>query len=425
MEKSKKLNSFCNKCQTSAVTNERIKKSFDYICYLDSLINGGGGEGGVTNAEYDEQTNTLKITFLDGSEKQVVIPSANGLTPSVDNLRDTSWYLKEAGTENRLPRGRGAIDMSPFNASGSAKGIYDVHFGTGNDSFADFGYNFIAGEDNEVLNSYYNAIVFGFDNKVTGGYQPVVFGYNNDVNTNRFVGGSMAFGQLNKVREYAAKAFGDGLIAKTKGTTVVGEGNTDYPTTGAQDPNRPMFIVGIGFMSVSRGSYGTVTERKDGLVVRKSGEVEAPELTTTLFDNDTTGKIIPTKEVIQQKLNTPLKPNENQEYSYGEGVFYQRVTIELTGSKQQQFNTPLGTGIVKVLKIEVPSVDNNALETMDSLSSLSNKFNTSDKPTFTLRSLIVSGTAVIGLESEVLLNPSTTETFSGEVVNIDVYYNKN
>jgi hypothetical protein len=391
MEKSNKLNSFCNKCQPSAVTNERLKKSFDYICYLDNLINEG-------------------------------IEEPNGVIPSTDSL---SWYLKEAGTKNRLPRGYGSIDMSGIYGSGSPKGVFDVHFGSGNDSIADFGYNFVVGQQNEVLNSYYSAIVFGGENKITGGYQPIVFGYLNDVNTSRLVGGSMAFGQYNKVLGYCAKAFGDALIAKTKGTVVVGEANTDYPSTGVQDPNRPIFVVGIGNMSVNRGSYGTVTERKDGLIVRKSGKVEAPELTSVLFDNDTTGKIIVTKEVIQQKLNIPLNPNENQEYSYGEGVFYQRIAIELTGSKQQQFNRPLGTGILKILKIEVPSVDNNALETMDSLSSLSNKFNGSDKPTYTLRTLVSSGTAVISLESDVLSNPSTTETYSGEVVNIDVYYNKN
>merc|ERR1739838_946273 len=39
MEKSKKLDSFCNKCQSVAETNDKIKKSFDYICYLENIIN--------------------------------------------------------------------------------------------------------------------------------------------------------------------------------------------------------------------------------------------------------------------------------------------------------------------------------------------------------------------------------------------------
>ena len=39
MKKSKKLDSFCNKCQSVAVTNDKIKKSFEYICYLENIIN--------------------------------------------------------------------------------------------------------------------------------------------------------------------------------------------------------------------------------------------------------------------------------------------------------------------------------------------------------------------------------------------------
>jgi hypothetical protein len=303
MEKSKKLNSFCNKCQSNAVTNEKIKKAFDYICYLDNLID-GGGESGVTNAEYDDNTGILKITFFDGSEREVVIPSANGLIPSTDSSGNISWHLKEAGTENRLPRGNGALDFSYEDSVGSPKSQGDVHFGFQNDSEADFGYNFIAGVENSITNAFFNGMVLGYQNTIVGGYGSVAIGYKNDLNTNRAIAGSMTLGIFNVLREYNVFAIGGGLISKTKGTVVVGEGNTDYPTTGAQDPNRPMFVVGIGYISVNGGSFGTVTERKDGLVVRKSGEVEAPEQTILQYDQDTTGKILVTKEILEDKVTS-------------------------------------------------------------------------------------------------------------------------
>ncbi len=437
MEKSKRLDSFCNNCQSSAVTNERIKKSFDYICYLDNLINGGGGgEGGVTNAEYNEDTGVLTITFLDGSQKEVEIPSANGLIPVESIGGGTSWVLKEVDQSNAQPMGRGSINLNsyPTNEDEYIKSIYSVVFCDSLNKVEGFrgdtgSSHFVSGYDNTVQ-SVYGAHVFGVYNKVVDGQTSVAIGWNNDIQVTVQVPPSgIALGSYNNLRGYNVHTIGNGLIAKTKGLVVVGEGNTDYPSTGAQDPNRPIFIVGVGYMSVNRGSFGTVTERKDGLVVRKTGIVEAPELTITQFNNDTTGKILVTKEVLEDQLSggddIPLIPEPNQEYPYkGEG-FYQRVIIELTGSRQQQFNKQVSTDINKILKIEVSHIENNAIENMDSLNSLSNSFSSSDKPTYTLMTLSNNGTTFISLNSQVLSNASTTEVYSGQIVNIDLYYTKN
>ncbi len=119
----------------------------------------------------------------------------------------------------------------------------------------------------------------------------------------------------------------------------------------------------------------------------------------------------------------PLNPNPNEEYSYSEDVFYKRVVVSLTGVRQQQFNVSVSEGVGEVLKLEVASVKNNNIIVSDSLTSLSNSFVT-DKPTFKLRSLNVNNDLIINLSSEVVTNPSATETFDGQLVNIDVYYTK-
>ncbi len=78
MEKKNNLDSFCNKCQSNAVTNEKIKRSFEFICYLEDLINsGGGGDLGITTLDFDENTNILKATFSDGSVRETSIPLGN------------------------------------------------------------------------------------------------------------------------------------------------------------------------------------------------------------------------------------------------------------------------------------------------------------------------------------------------------------
>ena len=72
MEKSNRLDSFCNKCQSSAVTNEKIKNSFDYICYLENLVK-NGDSGGFIEGTYEEIEEIKNNNELDPNKRYVII----------------------------------------------------------------------------------------------------------------------------------------------------------------------------------------------------------------------------------------------------------------------------------------------------------------------------------------------------------------
>lgn len=235
--------------------------------------------------------------------------SGGGSLEAVDDGNGLGYRLKELDTVNRNNIGLNSVDLSSNSAGTGPTTNNSLNVGYENiitkSGGKGFGADYVFGGANEV-NSFFNGFALGVFNKINSGYSVYLLGYNNIGNTNNNVGGAAAIGIFNELSGYHVYVLGNGLISKTKGTVVVGEGNTDYTTTGVKDPERPMFVVGIGYLSELASNFGTVTERKDGLIVRKSGRVEAPELTIDLI-NSSVPKSLVTKEWVQSNAGSRIR----------------------------------------------------------------------------------------------------------------------
>ncbi len=94
-------------------------------------------------------------------------------------------------------------------------------------------------------------------------------------------------------------ADGDNVIAQSYAETVLGAYNAldeNFNPT-VQVPEDKAFSVGVG----------SFQDRKDGLVVRKNGVVTTPEQSIAEFDNDSTGKIVVTKEIMENVIDSIVK----------------------------------------------------------------------------------------------------------------------
>ena len=92
----------------------------------------------------------------------------------------------------------------------------------------------------------------------------------------------------------ASFSVGDNTIAQSYGEVAVGTYNAldvNFDATGV-NPFDKAYSVGVG----------TFVNRKDGFVVRKNGVVTAPEQSISEYDADTSGKIIVTKEILNNEL---------------------------------------------------------------------------------------------------------------------------
>lgn len=140
-----------------------------------------------------------------------------------------------------------------------------------------------------------SAFAMGSD-VIASNYFSTVFGYlidNNGI-------GSFDSGFNLKDNGYTNSLFGIGHDVTSMNTTVVGQASNiisdqisdfNYTTT------KKLFVVGNGTIQNADYSYA-VNTRSDALVVRLNGSVEAPSLTSTLIEADTTGKTLVTKEYV-------------------------------------------------------------------------------------------------------------------------------
>ncbi len=103
-----------------------------------------------------------------------------------------------------------------------------------------------------------------------------------------------------KDRGYLNTLFGVGHDVTSINTTVVGQAAnviTDQIADFNYTANKKLFVVGNGDIQNADDNY-TVNTRSDAFIVRLNGSVEAPSLTTSLIDTDTTGKSLVTKEYL-------------------------------------------------------------------------------------------------------------------------------
>ena len=215
--------------------------------------------------------NDGKVLTTDGSTLSWETPNA---TPSQLEVFTTasgakSYRIFERDTNNYGTLGNDAVDLSYSDQDGSNNGA------TGNGTFT-AGYNNKASADGAVaLGALNNAsgltsTALGVANTASG-QAATVSGFQNTASG----GASTAMG-------FAVNAIGDGSVAlgaylnaRSPGEIVVGTGNTDYVPADSSVFNSAdrAFVVGIGEVGL-----GTVTSRKDGLIVYKDGTLALDKL---------------------------------------------------------------------------------------------------------------------------------------------------
>ena len=215
--------------------------------------------------------NDGKVLTTNGSTLSWETPNA---TPSQLEVFTTasgakSYRIFERDTNNYGTLGNDAVDLSYSDQNGSNNGA------TGNGTFT-AGYNNKASADGAVaLGALNNAsgltsTALGVANTASG-QAATVSGFQNTASG----GASTAMG-------FAVNAIGDGSVAlgaylnaRSPGEIVVGTGNTDYVPADSSEFNSAdrAFVVGIGEVGL-----GSVTSRKDGLIVYKDGTLALDKL---------------------------------------------------------------------------------------------------------------------------------------------------
>jgi len=221
--------------------------------------------------------------------------------------------------------------------------------GYSGNSMPNSGYsNFIMGEvnifsSNSDVFSNYNSI-HGYGNDVNNlSHSLVVGNYNTTdsiVSTGRGYLGCTMLGDYNNLTgtEAApgAHLIGYSLTANQPFVTVVGSFNTErtpeYSGTynAAANFNNGLFarfVVGIG--DIGGGAGGQVgAVRRDGFVVLKNGTVTADSLTTTIIDAESTGRVLVTREWIEDNISreSPFlmtaTAGGSQTYTGSENIIY-------------------------------------------------------------------------------------------------------
>ena len=192
--------------------------------------------------------------------------------------------------------------------------------------------------------SSYN-IIQGYNNTVNNLSHSLVVGSENSTDsiaavTNRGYLGCTMLGTHNTLKGSEATPgshlIGYALTSNQAFTTVVGSFNTERTPeyTGsygvAANFNNGLFarfVVGIG--DIGGGPGGLIGAiRKDGFVVLKNGTVTANELTKTIIDAESTGRVLVTREWIEDNISreSPFlmtaSPGGSQTYTGSENIIY-------------------------------------------------------------------------------------------------------
>ena len=235
-------------------------------------------EGGVAtglenlNAPYDATTATWRLIGRD---------KAYYLTPGISNV-DFSYNDDQVEGVFGLTGGNSVAFGGYHNSDADGSYLYGYYQTVKKGSFAYGAY--ITGNNN-TLNDYH--------------YEMTVGGYLNTVSTvgNNGSGGIMYYGAV--IGAYnsmpsgrASFMFGAGLIGESAYTTIVGAANVDLTAQRASsysafdnNRNNPAFIVGVGDVNIGAGGVENPTfVRRNGFVVKRTGDANFPELSTTMID---------------------------------------------------------------------------------------------------------------------------------------------
>jgi len=215
---------------------------------------------------------------LTGSEEIPIVQDGETKKVEVSNI-GSGESLWEVST--------GANSLIPKDSNNIASGDNAIAEGFGTEAKAN--YSRTGGRSTTVETSAEGGVAEGEDTITRG-----KGGYTNGIETE--ANGDASF------------AVGDNTIAQSYGEVAVGTYNaldgTFNPTSAT--PTDKAFSVGVG----------TFVDRKDGFLVRKNGVVTAPEQSIAEFNADASGKIVVTKEILNNEL-----PNNNSKTDSISGAY--------------------------------------------------------------------------------------------------------
>lgn len=256
---------------------------------LQYLFTGIGDTYGATSGNTALST---EFSLLNNTTVPLGGDSSTGLE-ALDEGNGTGWRLVGKDPTFYGNIGGGAVDFGINTSASSTLGATgDVSFNFGYDNTAAGYGSIILGYSNNISANSTLSHALGYGNTITSGYTSTALGYGNTISASY----TNAFGVSNTVSRIYGNALGIGLIHRSTGGLAVGVGNTDYTQTGLNSDDGRLFIVGNG--TLVTGSPNTVSSRNDAFIVRHSGLVTAPSLTTALISSEPTGKVLITKEYL-------------------------------------------------------------------------------------------------------------------------------
>lgn len=227
--------------------------------------------------------------------------------------------------------GLNAINLSvnEFASTTGATGQYS--FTIGNETTASGLYSFAGG--NKAIASESSSFAFGTE---TTASSRSAFAINSGTTASglySFASGNSttASGEASFASGYLAKANGKYSFASGRSTTATGEGSF---VIGYKSKTNGLYSFATGFANTTSGDYETVVGysatamtnrvfgvgcgdseyvKKDGLNVMKTGLITAPSLTTTLINDDTTNKVLITKEYLNPATLIKIFASANSE----------------------------------------------------------------------------------------------------------------
>lgn len=165
--------------------------------------------------------------------------------------------------------------------------------------------NTLFGADRVTVNSGGNNNVIVGGSGITTGIgssnNTIIGGTSTNIGTK---GDNIIIGVQNKTDFQKAKILGDNNTASNDSEIILGTAATDVKYTS----NDNVLKVGMGTLSETTGS---VTERKDALIVDKSGLAYLPTSTKELIEASSKGTTIVTKDYLTDKINNLPIPSGN------------------------------------------------------------------------------------------------------------------
>jgi hypothetical protein len=311
-----------------------VSGNFSFVTGSGNKTDGGfsfaSGQSNTVSGYFSSATgnsNIISGTYSFATGRNNKIASAYSFVTGQENTISETAYLSMVGGANNTVDGTYGFTTGMNNIV--SKNSYSSIVGGSGNTISSL-YNFTIGRGNNVNSN--NSITFGENNIQTGidsllgginssstqgrsitvgstldnnGYASALFGSDNTLNTafafaagnNNTSNGHATFttGYGNITNGDYSFAHGYSLTANTFAETIVG--SFAKPITGAaniSDPKDPAFRVGVGTSD---------TDRKDAIVVYKSGLIAAPESTVeSIMSSDK--KTLITKEYIDNAISS-------------------------------------------------------------------------------------------------------------------------